>query len=281
MTRAVAETPVDTLPGFGNPSHRPYLKEFLNNLAKSKSPSIDRFLERSPGYIDVGKAVIAYHLMRCESETRLYDPHIEGDWYEYLLNEIGLLSNGFDAFSKNKLSVITYNYDRSFEYCLYHALKSGCDHPGEECAAKVRSIPIIHLHGKLGGLPELDREGRHYSDETDPSLLQLAMSGIRIVSEPIEKDPGDFALAHSVLKEAETVIFLGFGYLPENVERLHLDENHNPRTRLYGTGVGLTQAERESVVRLFPASIPPIEIDDECLNVREYLRNYRNLLTTR
>ena len=50
--------------------------------------------------------------MPFETEEKLYhpDPQRGGDWYEYLS---GKLNSSFEEFGENKLSIITFNYDRS------------------------------------------------------------------------------------------------------------------------------------------------------------------------
>lgn len=265
-----------------HPNAGQVIDDFLWKLRGSKCGSIDAFVENRAEFLDVGKALIAYYLIRCEQEAGLYASGIKGDWYQYLFEM--MLSDGFDSFTENKLSVVTYNYDRSFEYCLFEALRSRYGRDPTECADKVRSIPIIHVHGKLGALPELDGEGRHYEEKTDEPYLRLAIKGIRIVSEPIDDDPV-FADAHAVLKQAEIVIFLGFGYLPENIERLQLNEHRNERTVYYGTAVGLTESECEETQALFPRRtiteglLPRIRLDPEAQsrNVREFIRNHLDL----
>ena len=45
---------------------------------------------------------------------------MEAYWYVYLFNQLGARK---DDFNKNRISIITYNYDRSLEYFLFVALK--------------------------------------------------------------------------------------------------------------------------------------------------------------
>lgn len=56
---------------------------------------------------------------------------------------------GFDDFcSSNKIKVVTLNYDRSFEYFMFNALKNTYNEDSQKIYDYVDSI-IIHLHGKL------------------------------------------------------------------------------------------------------------------------------------
>ena len=84
---------------------------------------------------------------------------------------------------------------------------------------ELQKIEIIHLHGSLGKYGE---EDPWYSPELTSAAMRRAMSSIKIVHEPIDDDP-QFVQARKVLGKAKKVIFLGFGFLPKNIERLRLD----------------------------------------------------------
>ena len=72
--------------------------------------SVDAFLEHRPEFIKVGKLSIALNLISREVSQRLFNPN--RNWMDYLRQK---LNAPFDEFGENKLSIITYNYDRSFE----------------------------------------------------------------------------------------------------------------------------------------------------------------------
>ena len=253
------------------------IDEFVEALRMSGCTSVDEFVEGRSEFLNIGKAAMASHLIRLENHSKL-----DGDWYQYLAKI--MMSDGFDSFSKNTLSVITYNYDRSLEYYLFNVLKHRFDKNDRECAAMLKTIPIIHLHGQLGDLPELNAEGhgRHYRTKADISHLRLAAKGIHVVNEPIDNNPA-FQQAHEVLATAEYVVFLGFGYLPKNVERLQLDRYRNDNTALFGTAVDITRSEQGFVKLLFPRPKTPgmgrIELYDS--TVYQFLRNNVEMLKRR
>jgi hypothetical protein len=127
------------------------IEQYRNALYLSQQPSVDAFLEHRPEFIDIGKLTMALYLMSCEEEVVLYDFGIRTKgWYHYLLNSI---NTGFDEFVENKLSIITFNYDRSLEYFLFTALKNTYNKSDDVIAEVVKKIPIIHVHGYLGPLP--------------------------------------------------------------------------------------------------------------------------------
>ena len=78
------------------------------------------------------------------------------------------------------------------------------------------------------------------------------------------------------------MIFLGFGYLPKNVERLQLNEHRNERTRYFGTAVDLYGAERDEKQQLFPprhSGQARIALDPtaESPDVLTFIRNHLDL----
>jgi len=56
----------------------------------------------------------------------------------------------------------------------------------------------------------------------------------------------EFMKAHQLIREAEQVIFLGFGYDRTNLERLDIDFS-NSGVRFLGTGLNFTQLERDTL----------------------------------
>ena len=111
--------------------------------------SLDAFLEHRTDLIEIGKAVIACLLINKENVERLF--RFDGrHWLRYLYNN---LNATFEEFGGNKLSIVTFNYDRAVEHFLFTSLKNSYNKSDEECAKALSAIPIIHLHGSLGLLP--------------------------------------------------------------------------------------------------------------------------------
>lgn len=252
------------------------LPEFQSELRSSRRTSVDVFLEARPEYESLGKLIIAYHLMRREVENKLYAVNNEEDWYQHLIEM--MLTEGFDGFGHNNLAILTYNYDRSLEYYMFKMLK-GYGQSDAVCRTAMQGIPILHLHGQLGLLPELNGEGRSYKKNIDSNTLQHAAKGIRIVHDDSPKEDGVFTEARTILSQAKHVIFLGFGYLDKNIARLKLDEHRTKHTSYWGTGVGVTSSEAQYYARLFPKDVAHdaprgrrINIDSEVPSVKGYIR---------
>src|SRR6185436_7434620 len=94
-----------------------------------------------------------------------------------------------EDFGHNKLTVVTFNYDRSFEAALFVALKKTYNLTDTETAAYVKIIPVIHVYGQLGGLPHLSENGRPYNPTVNAGVIEHSIQGIKIVHEGKEDTP--------------------------------------------------------------------------------------------
>ena len=102
-------------------------KVFAEAFKKSSIPSIDQFLALNPNFQNVGKIAIATAMLKYEKESRfredIDDP--SKDWYRLLYEKMieGFSSPNFlEALGDNKVSFMTFNYDRSLEHFLYESL---------------------------------------------------------------------------------------------------------------------------------------------------------------
>ena len=247
------------------------IEGFRRAFELSAQLSIDTFLERRPEFLEIGKATIACCLIPHEDETRFYRRDRRGGsyrWYEYLFSRMTATK---EDFSGNQLSILTFNYDRSFEHFLYLALKNSYGLADDEAAKLLQSIPIVHLYGKLGELPYLSSgSGRHYRQQISREIIQLCIKAIKIVHEGAE-NAEEFKTACELLGKVKTICFLGFGYHPDNVRRLRLNElNQSPQ--IIGTAYELTQAEISGITQLFPGG--NISCGDPKFTILDFLRQW-------
>ncbi len=261
------------------------LETFQQELQKSMQPSIDAFLEHLPEYVDVGKAAIAVSLIPFENlETLLSrSPDQRPSWYEYLFNQMGARK---EVFPENKLAIVTFNYDRSLEYFLFTALKNSYRLAEKEAADLLSKIPMVHAHGQLGKPTFWASDGRDYSPEVTTDIIRQCVSEIKIiheqraVSEELDK-------ARSLMKNADVLCFLGFGYHPANMERLQLENPITASTHILGTvyrhGADETRRVKElfepfvkSVATRRPQGIlhTRVELGNSDEDVLEFLKNH-------
>jgi hypothetical protein len=215
--------------------------QFREAFLKSGQPSVDAFLERRPKFLDVGKLAIAFCLMPFEREEKLYhpDPHRGGDWSEYLSVK---LNSSFEEFGENKLSIITFNYDRSLEHYLLNSLINLHGRTRDECASALEKIPIVHVYGQLGEQP-YPKQGSHQyrADRVEHFIyVKTAAAGIKLYHEEAESAS---ARACELLRGAKCVCFLGFGYHPFNIARLNIGGSFDLSTTIIGTARGLIGME--------------------------------------
>jgi len=248
------------------------VEEFVNNLSFSGRNSVDEFLEFRNKFIDVGKAAIDLVLSKHENRQELFS---KGDWYQYIYN---MMNTSFDDFENNQISFITFNYDRSLEYYLNTALQNSYGVSQDESYAKLKNIPIVHLHGQLGGYPSETSDIREFGLPIieNQNFLEKVGKGIKIIHEhsEITKDK-EFATARTLIPKSTILLFLGFGYNEVNVKRLFEGLNKYP-TRVYGTGFKLEPGEVSKVKNIFASLNIQIEIADKDTDILMYLRGHRD-----
>ena len=207
-------------------------EDFFNHLSRGGWSSPDAYLEKYPKHLELGKWLIAALLKKHEDPDKLFYPHRNG-WY-------GILGNALDAgtpdeFRKNRLSIVTFNYDRSIE-CFLHNMVKYKYHFTDADAWKLvnETIRIVHVHGTLGGYPEAT-----YSPQGD---IQAAAQGIKIIFEFEDKEDefcsDEFKAANQVLDAAENIFIIGFSMAETNIRRLRFFNDENLKKRKVSAAFG-------------------------------------------
>lgn len=219
---------------------------FSDGLINAGVWSIDELLENKRSYREIGKLAITYLLALKEAGSRLRP---EKDWYALLLQAL-VPGQSFEGIAENKLSILTFNYDRSLEHNLFESIKRRYDGISTIDVAKViKAIPIIHLHGQVGFLPwQHNISVRSYGDYKDNKALVESSKQIKIIHEiDIDGDP-NFEEAFQKLQSAEFVYFLGFGYHAENLRKLKIDNIDVKNKRVWGTSYNLTEKQLQEAM---------------------------------
>lgn len=239
------------------------MTSFARTLLKSRI-SVDAFLEEHPDYLDMGKFAIASKLLPLEKERLLYDAWLypekeevkgKNHWYDILFKKLIDRAN-FDNFKDNKLSVITFNYDRSFEQFLFNSFRSSRKKAKEtkaDCIVQVSSIEVVHVYGSLGrlpwqpdsgllkGVPEVDYGALRDGGDLSPKIatIDLAANSIDLVRDGSGDTPA-FARAKELLQQAQRIYILGFGFNGTNLERLGLSDPDFRTVVIQGTAYDLS-----------------------------------------
>ena len=241
---------------------------FAQHLGAAGRYSIDEFLVEHQQYKAIGKIAIARLLMPYETDAAL-DPHAPLDpdpekpdrrWYRYCFDKLLTSASGPCSLASNNLSVITFNFDRSFECALYKFVVANCLPDGDprnpKMANLMGTIPVYHVHGRLGSPDWFDDsdwttpdDPRAYEVHVDAKSLKHCADAIRIFDDDIEGLT--LENARGALAEAETVCFLGFSYHPMNLAKLCLETFS--RAQLFGTFFRMDGGQQRSTVRVFNA----------------------------
>lgn len=244
---------------------RQHICEFIEDLENSGRDSIDAFLKDRPEYIFIGKLTIASVLRNKENREKLRKA--ENDWCLLLINSIFVDKN---TIPPHNVTIITFNYDRSFEERCYQVLNArGWEH--EYAKKAVESFTIIHVYGRLAHLDwEVKRLSTYHgpaassyggkfhhipnaSQEQETYLLKVIGENIQL-----QKPTQD------ILKQAHEVYFMGFGYHASNMNVLGFKESEEYQNKkLYGTCRGNNKKNLE-------ARYPHIQFEElDCINFAE------------
>jgi hypothetical protein len=262
------------------------LVAFRDALFSSGFQSIDAWLEKAENedVRDIGKAAIAARISRLEITKRLLEPPkpaSEEDWYQVLWKNL-YEDAEFETFQDNKLSVVTFNYDRSLEQYLFTRMKNTFrGKPYTEYAEKLHeSIPVVHVYGSLGCLPWENKEwkrGMPLSDllQLDPFTVPYDLDNYRSEEEPRPPHSSDYQMAmweivcgamkriqlipareetpaktdafneaRKRIESAKVLYYIGFGYHANNIKRLGIKSLKKPQ-KIMGTTLGLGKTERD------------------------------------
>jgi hypothetical protein len=176
-------------------------------------------------------------------------------WYEYLYQKIGTTKK---EFLQSHLSVITFNYDRSFEYFLYLALTNTYGPKDKDIEQLLEAIPVVHIYGMLGAPSWISEPmSRPYEPTVNYAAIETCIKCIKIMHEG-EGTSDEINEAQRLIKDAEVICFLGFGYHKENLARLGIPSllgSTHPLTKCYGSAFNVATMDREPVSNAFKGNI--------------------------
>ena len=235
------------------------IQNFRISLKLSQLSSVDAFLENRPEFIPIGKMAIAYTLLQDEDPDFIAK---DCNWYNFLW---GKLHCPFDNFQENKLSIITFNYDRSIEFFLMNAMKHTYGKSIKECYEKLSSIPIIHLHGKLGSLPwEGDDYTKFGAEIQTKNELKKVGEKIKIIHEDISTNE-EFTSAFNMIANAERIYFLGLSYSETNIQRLKIPILDVNGKDIRGSVLNLSSTQIEDIKQFTNRKIALAHSSYDCL----------------
>ncbi len=215
-------------------SIRETMVEFRRLLEHSGHRTIDSFLlthANRAGYPEIGKTAVADILLPLEFQSRLSrlarvatGGNPDQDWMSYLFEHmlVGCAGSVDSFIGANDISFVTFNYDRTLEHFFWSRIAHTFSLDSRTAWEHASRIKIIHVYGSLGPFSPA-RVGARRPDESPSSqLIQESASTIQLMY----GDRGQATIdeAKAAILAAGLVCFLGFGFDPDNIERLELNK---------------------------------------------------------
>jgi hypothetical protein len=239
-----------------------------NQIDASGQRSIDLFLNNN-SHINcsgvLGKAAISQVLIKYENSIQAGGAS-KDDWLSYLF---GYMANGIrtaglaaatEFVTKNKVSFVTFNYDRFLERWWHSRLQASYGLTFDEALECSRKIDICHVFGMLGDYPP----------PSDPVEWLTSTRRIKLIHEAEEKH-SEAQKARAILSRAQVLGILGFGYHEENISLVGLADAVKVCKYVASSRNGFTDVAWERRTRMFPAD--KIKIGREEWQCKETLDN--------
>lgn len=188
-----------------------------------QAPSIDQSIhtQRGASCIETcGKLAIVRAILQAEASSSLYIRrdrfngtlnfnHTQNTWLDALCRVVidGCTADELDdRFSA--ISLVVFNYDRSIEHYLFHALRNYYGIDELRAAELIRRIRILHPYGSVGRLPwqNASKHVAYGAEPTTEKLLALK-DGIKMFTECINPDSSELVHIKAVLEFAPRVVF--------------------------------------------------------------------------
>lgn len=213
------------------------IEAFRSSLHDSSLNTIDSFLELMPDFRGIGTFAIAAELISNENEETLIALG-RTSWYGKLRRVLG---KGTEELHRSHVKFVTFNYDRSLEHFLFKAYSAVGVPNTEKLPHLMRNLGFIHMHGSLSPLPWWQKDAsRPYAATSDTAMILASSKQIALAHESLSIDYAGLTISQ-LIEEAQTIYFLGFGFAPENMNKLGLGSfKGGPSNKSFGgTTLGL------------------------------------------
>jgi hypothetical protein len=243
--------------GVDNSKMQNLVESFTNDLHSASS--IDDLLGRNSSYVDIGKFCIVESITQYEQKESFgFIKNLPGSikynstWYTMLWNQMYGEAFTIQDLLKNKISFVTFNYDRSLEAFLIKSAMSLFGKDQEAAANVIREIPIYHVYGKLGKLPW--QAGNEIEIEYNPIQLNslekivAASKCIKTYTESLNNTELSGNIFQKI-KDSKNIYFIGCGYHSQNFKVLDPNEIFKgniqdiSQKHIGGTVMGLGEAQ--------------------------------------
>lgn len=213
---------------------------FSQSVRNSMMVSTDEFLKNRLGQkqneqADFGKRLIAYEILKAEQASRLGNI----DWIQHLLSRIDQQSNWEEILKQTVF--LTFNYDRVLEYCIFLYLTSDKQYSDADAHAFIKDMKIFHVNGFIGSLEEIP-----FGAVENGKYQEIAKRMETVWEKRQNRDESEKEKYQGFLKNAERVYFMGFSYIPDNLESIGIPRGAEiiRNAKVYATAMGLSPQNR-------------------------------------
>lgn len=255
------------------------------------SISIDNYLDahRDDHYIQVlGKIGIVMAILQAESRSHLSIndknecdvSRVSQTWYAELfkiMNE-GVPSTSLDRFF-SKLEIISFNYDRCIEHFFERALRSYYGVDADKAAGVASKLRIYHPYGRVGALPwQMPNQSTQFgSMEAHAAEIIRLAAQIKTFTERQDDDELVRRMKQAV-ESAETIVFLGFAFHPQNLELIAPNQAARAK-RVFASAYGMSKSDidttREEIAGWLQRPDERIHVEIASLTCSQLFGEYR------
>ncbi|MBR2471022.1 MAG: hypothetical protein IKB43_12905 [Fibrobacter sp.] len=213
---------------------------FSRSVRNSMMVSTDEFLknrlsQEKSNEVDFGKRLIAYEILKAEQTSRLWNI----DWIQHLFSRIDQQDNWKEILKQTVF--LTFNYDRVLEYCIFLYLTSDKQYADADAHAFIKEMQIFHVNGFIGSLEEIP-----FGTVENGKYQEIAKRMETVWEKRQNRDESEKERYQGFLKNAERVYFLGFSYIPDNLESIGIPRGAEiiRNAKVYATAMGLSPQNR-------------------------------------
>ena len=228
---------------------------FAKSIRHSMMVSTDEFLKNRLGQeqkeqTDFGKRLIAREILDAERESEY--PYTRGpdgkkkerclnniDWIQHLLSQIDQQPNWEEILKQTVF--LTFNYDRVLEYCIFLYLTSDKQYADAAAHDFINGMQIHHVNGFIGSLEEIP-----FGAVENGKYQEIAKRMATVWEKRQNRDESEKEKYQEFLKNAQRVYFMGFSYIPDNLESIGIPRGAEiiREAEVYATAMGLSPQNR-------------------------------------
>ncbi|RZL40266.1 MAG: hypothetical protein EOP35_01340 [Rubrivivax sp.] len=195
---------------------------------------------------------------------------------------------------EERLRVVTFNYERTFEQFLVarlralHLARTALPEWQGDVIKQLTQLDVCHVYGSLGELMRVPfgavaREICSVGLTTNTvDLMKQTVGQLQVIAEQRSaQEDSLFEKARTWVGEADRLVFLGFGFDETNLGALGFPGLAKRASGVFATTYGLGAVARDAVCRFTVQGwvdqevVPNIRHEHQSWNIDEYLRYYQ------